>query len=372
MTDGLEDIRLFWSEATELFCVLDEEGRFRSVNPAWTRVLGWTPEELLGRRASDLLAPGETSVLTDAERRPDGTVEVRDVERRHRHRDGSIRWLRWTGYEHGARWLGTARDVTPSRTLDLALRISERRARAMLEAMEDGFVIADQHGRILEVNERFAALTGREASRLVGSVPPYPWWPAELRDELMTQLGAALQGELPGLESVVERPDGHRTAVLVTLEQLRDDRSREPRLLGVIRDISELTMLRDRLIRAHRMARLAAWEWHAADDRVLIVADGVLPDRPPMRESTWEQEREMLSPDDAAKLHARFDDVMAGRREAFVIDVVLRPPQTEPLPVEIWGEPIATPDGRITGVQGVTQLAGAAQLAAGRVHHASG
>src|SRR5436305_14488462 len=36
----------FFENAQGLFGVLDAEGRLTSVNPAWERVTGWTPQEL--------------------------------------------------------------------------------------------------------------------------------------------------------------------------------------------------------------------------------------------------------------------------------------------------------------------------------------
>lgn len=57
--DPLDDVARFWALARELFCVLGQGGEFIRVNPAWTRVLGWREDELLGRRAFEFVHPDD-------------------------------------------------------------------------------------------------------------------------------------------------------------------------------------------------------------------------------------------------------------------------------------------------------------------------
>lgn len=61
-----EAILAFWEHARELFCVLNAKGEFVEANPAWTRVLGYDHELLIGRRAVDLLAEGEQAATASA------------------------------------------------------------------------------------------------------------------------------------------------------------------------------------------------------------------------------------------------------------------------------------------------------------------
>lgn len=259
--ESVPEVQLFWEQANELFVVLDAEGRFLSVNPAWTRVLGWTEDQLIARYAVDFVAAGDRCATEAAEPLPDGSGKViRDVDNRYRHADGSVRWLRWNGYERGGRWFGTARDVTASRTMDLALRISERRARSILEAMNDGLIVIDSDGRVAEVNDVFARIAGRPVSELVSKSAPFPWWPpgeAAHRRKLLRQ-----NLENPGgtWETTIQRPDGHLVPVLVSVSGLTDDRTGERSMLLAYRDISELTALRDRLADPHRMDRLPTWK----------------------------------------------------------------------------------------------------------------
>lgn len=349
-------VHLFWEQAGELFCVLDEGGRFLTVNPAWTRTLGYRADQLLGRPATDLLAAGDACATESAELDPaTGERVIRDVENRYRHADGSIRWLRWNGFERDGRWFGTARDITASRTMDLALRISERRARSLLEAMDDGLVIVDPAGRVLEVNDTFAELVGRPADELTGTTAPYPWWPPERSAAMVELLEDFLTGARDSAETVVMHADGRRIPVFVHIARLAEAGRREQGLLVAVRDISELVALRDRLIEANRIARLTSWEWNPADDRMVVYGDGIRPDMPAIWETTGEEGLLAVPPEHRDELRRLRVEVGAGERESFAIECRFAPPGGPALDVEIRGEPITTPEGRIVGVRGIAR-----------------
>src|ERR1700758_2515537 len=71
--------------STDLLAVFDRGGCFVLLNPAWERILGYRCEELLGRRAVELLHPedlGSTLALSD---QGEGTLpEVVECENRYR------------------------------------------------------------------------------------------------------------------------------------------------------------------------------------------------------------------------------------------------------------------------------------------------
>jgi len=50
---------VFWELSDDLFSVYDAEERFVDVNPAWQRVLGWRPDQMLGRPVADFRHPAD-------------------------------------------------------------------------------------------------------------------------------------------------------------------------------------------------------------------------------------------------------------------------------------------------------------------------
>jgi diguanylate cyclase (GGDEF)-like protein/PAS domain S-box-containing protein len=112
--------------SSDLLATLDRGGCFTELNPAWERVLGWSPADLLGRRAVDLLHPDdrERTLGLDA---PDSAAvaEVVDFENRYRCKEKGegFRWLQWNARLVDGVWYAVARDVTDRRLLvDRAMR----------------------------------------------------------------------------------------------------------------------------------------------------------------------------------------------------------------------------------------------------------
>jgi len=109
--------------SSDLFAVSDLEGRFRQVNPAWSWIMGWTAEELVGRPWSELIHPEDREAGEAALKRLKGGRPLSELEFRHRHRGGGWRWLSWNAVPRPAegRIYGTARDITEQKTRDAEL-----------------------------------------------------------------------------------------------------------------------------------------------------------------------------------------------------------------------------------------------------------
>ncbi len=104
----------------DLLCVAGLDGYFRQVNPSWTRVLGWSREELLARPVVDFVHPEDRERTLESRRRLAQTGMLSGFENRYRCKDGSYRWLSWqTSVEPGQPTVfGVARDVTERRRQD--------------------------------------------------------------------------------------------------------------------------------------------------------------------------------------------------------------------------------------------------------------
>ena len=101
-----------WKVSQDLLLVADVDGKYLSVNPAWTLVLGWPEGELLGKNSQWLLHPDDRE-KTRAETKELGAGKVTQrFETRFRHKDGTYRWLSWKAVQDQGRIYAMARDVT--------------------------------------------------------------------------------------------------------------------------------------------------------------------------------------------------------------------------------------------------------------------
>ncbi|HEX9692424.1 MAG TPA: diguanylate cyclase [Gemmatimonadales bacterium] len=108
------DLDRFFTYALDMLCIAGVDGYFKRVNPAFTRTLGWTAEELLARPFSDLIHPEDRSETVAEVGQLHGGRPTISFENRYRCKDGTYKDLHWTSYpEPGTGLLyAVARDVT--------------------------------------------------------------------------------------------------------------------------------------------------------------------------------------------------------------------------------------------------------------------
>jgi PAS domain S-box-containing protein len=114
-----------WNVSQDLLVVADRNGVWRTVNPAWTKTLGWSEAELLNRTSEWLDHPddgGRTRKEINKLIQGDLTVKF---EGRFRHKDGSYRWLSWTGVPDRDHIYAVARDVTAEKAAAERLKAAE-------------------------------------------------------------------------------------------------------------------------------------------------------------------------------------------------------------------------------------------------------
>ncbi|MET1047312.1 MAG: PAS domain-containing protein, partial [Hyphomicrobium sp.] len=99
-----------WQLSEDLLGIADAGGVWKSVNPAWTRVLGWDAREIVGRTSEWLEDPAERqgSQFSFA-----GTSDISlSFENRLRTRDGNYRSFAWRAVRQADLFYCVARDTT--------------------------------------------------------------------------------------------------------------------------------------------------------------------------------------------------------------------------------------------------------------------
>lgn len=125
MGNSQEILNRLFDLSPDLLAIFSHEGKWVRVNQAWETTLGYSREELLGKKATDLIHPDD---IRDSIERP--TQELRRTDRlthfrnRYLHKDGSYRWLEWTAARTGeeGHLIAIARDVTQSVREETLLR----------------------------------------------------------------------------------------------------------------------------------------------------------------------------------------------------------------------------------------------------------
>lgn len=141
-TEAANDYAELFQQSLDLLCVADlDDGYFQRLNPAWTTILGWSDEELVGRPFLDFVHPDDRERTLDEVA---GLAEGRDAvlfENRYRHSNGSYVWLRWNARPElsSRRIYAIARDVTQQKWLELQfLEVLDHERERMGRELHDG------------------------------------------------------------------------------------------------------------------------------------------------------------------------------------------------------------------------------------------
>ena len=112
----------------DMISIAGFDGRFKSVNPAFERCLGYRPEELVGRPFLDFVHPEDREKTErEAASLADGDKTVQ-FQNRYFARDGEVHWMEWTSIPLADEGLiyGVARDITERKALEQELeRLSQ-------------------------------------------------------------------------------------------------------------------------------------------------------------------------------------------------------------------------------------------------------
>ena len=105
------------------------EGRWVSINPAATAILGWSEQELLAMPIASLWHPDDSDVTLAHRRRLIKGGPTERFQNRYRHKDGGWRWLSWSSTAEGGFIYAVGRDVTAEREAAHALQRAEEQLR---------------------------------------------------------------------------------------------------------------------------------------------------------------------------------------------------------------------------------------------------
>lgn len=170
LTDSLRKSEMRYRQlvetATEGIWQIDNEFRTTFVNPRMAQMLGYSPEEMVGRPISEFMADDETDDVKQRSRnRLNGISE--QYERQLRRKDGSVVWALVSAVPlHDEKnkicgSFGMFTDITNRKQAEEALRESESRFRTIFEGNTDGMLITDRQSKqFLMANEAICRMLG--------------------------------------------------------------------------------------------------------------------------------------------------------------------------------------------------------------------
>ena len=243
-----EYFRNLIENAPDLITVIEATGVIRYQSASVERILGFTPEELVGTNIWSLLNADDAKTVGEAMVR--GLQEPRLFELlifRIHHKNGNWRYLEGTGKlvtdEKGRPYgIINSRDVTDRVQAERALENSEKRKAAILNTAIDAIITIDQESTILEFNPAAEAMFGYAVADVLGKPMDELIVPPSLKAKHQRGMKRYLKtGRGPILGERVEltalRSDGTEFPVEIAIVRIQSEGA--PLFTGHVRDLTE-------------------------------------------------------------------------------------------------------------------------------------
>lgn len=282
--------------ALDLIVILNSDGIIIYVSPSVARVLGYEPENLIGRNSFETVHPADKmeviGAFNEIIQKP---YITRKKEFRFRHKDGTWRILEAVGKNlvdvpAVAGVVVNCRDMTERRRAEEVLRESEERFRIAFEYAATGMALVGSDGSWLQVNHSLCEILGFSEQELLSMNFQEITHPEDLNIDsffMRKMLGGELRTSQ--FEKRYFHKQGHTVWVYLSASKVSDEQGKPLYFIAQIQDVTmrkrieaNLVEARKKAERSERMASLGtmaagiAHEINQPLNSLKIIVDGIL------------------------------------------------------------------------------------------------
>jgi PAS domain S-box-containing protein len=219
MKTDLASIVSSLDKASYIVCLINSKETIVAVNAASQTLLGFEPRELRGKWFGTLIVPEDGPIALRGLKQAVHSGSAECFETRVVCKDGSTKTLLWSVTFHPEEnlVLFIAQDVTERKASELRLRLSEARARVVIETLPLGVIITDGSGQIEIANPAAEAMLGLPMQKMIGDTLQnvlFPFSGTQTDPKFMSKIAAATAIELQA-----ERRDGTHFPVEITVNE---------------------------------------------------------------------------------------------------------------------------------------------------------
>lgn len=238
-----KQMMLFFHLSHDLLCVAGFDGYFRTLNPAWEHLMGWSIEEVTQVPYANFIHPDDRAKTQEKEKELQAGGTLSGFENRYLCKDGSYKWLSWnaSALPEENIYFATARDVTEAKNALNALLQTQNRFRAFLEQTHLFAVMLDKQGRITFCNDAFLKGSGFTREELIGKNWFEVMLPLSAQDTVKKMFFEHIEaGDVPAyFENEIQAKDGHLDYVLWSNAVLRDAQGQVYGTASIGEDVTE-------------------------------------------------------------------------------------------------------------------------------------
>ncbi|MFD2512370.1 PAS domain S-box protein [Pontibacter locisalis] len=156
------------SNSTDLLSVMDENGKFRFLGDSIRSILGYDPEELVGKSVLDFIHAEDLPIALDSLRKVLGEDKMQVPPIRFKSKHKGWRWLSCTGtnFLHDPDIAGiitNSRDITETVEAESEKDLHQAYYISLFQEHPDAVFSIDRNGYFRTINKNFAIITGYSA-----------------------------------------------------------------------------------------------------------------------------------------------------------------------------------------------------------------
>lgn len=202
--------------ALELIWELDADGNYVFVNEAYKDIMGYEPEELIGRNVDDFWVLGDEETKNKWNSMVHSHQVIKNWVNNMAHKDGRIVTLETNGipfFDSNGQFLGyrgTDRDITSELDSKRIIEQSEQRFRDLTESTSDVIWEVDVNQHYTYVNPKIGEVIGYGPEEVIGKTAAY-FMTKEEAEKHTKQMAKIInsQGPFTKLENTMLHRDGH-------------------------------------------------------------------------------------------------------------------------------------------------------------------
>jgi PAS domain S-box-containing protein len=261
--------------SSDLICIAGKDGMFRSVNPAFEQMLGWSQKELLETSYFELVHPQDLAGTKAEMERVLGGGASRNFEQRFKSKYGGYLHLQWVSSiePESGDLLAIGRNITEEKSREEKLTASEHIFRSFFENSQGLMCTHDTEGSFLSINSAGAELLGYSVSEVLGR-NLYDLIPASRHKALNDYLHQIRDTGLSGGVVTTKNKDGS-LKIWRYRNVLVQDNEGVDYVIGNSIDITEsytqaksLERMQQMLFQINKMARIGSWEFDVVNQKL--------------------------------------------------------------------------------------------------------
>jgi len=245
LLESEERFRKSFENASIGMTVTELDGKFRLVNSAWCKMIGFSEQEILNKTIADVTYSDDIdSTAEDRQNLADGSANISLVEKRYIHKNGHIVWGLMSravvrGVEGEALYfIGQIQDISERKDVELKLQNSEEKYRKLVETSHDLIWSVDTAGIFTFVNKASRITHGYEPEEMIGK-PFSHFMTAEQAEKDMAVFAKIKEGaDHFDIESIHLKKDGSPVYLSFNAVVERDDQGNVLGTTGSAKDIT--------------------------------------------------------------------------------------------------------------------------------------